>query len=124
MVTILVVDDHSVVQRVLSAQLRKGGFEVVTASSGQEALDRLEEQAIDLAITDIAMPEMDGLTLLKHLRSDQRYQALPIVMLTGSGQDEYGLAAKAEGANEFLTKPTSSRELIETVNRLLDQIAV
>ncbi len=124
MATILVVDDHSVIQRVLSAQLRKGGFEVVTASSGQEALDRLEEMPIDLAITDIAMPEMDGLTLLKHLRADERFQTLPIIMLTGSGQDEYGLIAQAEGADEFLTKPTSSRELVETVNQLLKKITM
>jgi len=119
MAIILVVDDQPVTQRLLSAQLRKNGHLVETASGGREALERLQEAAFDLAILDIAMPEMDGLTLLKLLRADPRYAALRIVMLTASGQDEDRETAQAAGADAFLNKPTSSWELAETVNRVM-----
>jgi CheY-like chemotaxis protein len=121
MSTIMVVDDHSITQRLLSHTLEKNGFDVVTAGDGREALVRLAETSVDLAIVDLAMPEMDGLTLLRVLRGDDRYQMLPVVMLTASGLDEDSAAALSEGANGFLTKPASSWELVETVNRLLSR---
>ena len=119
MASVLVVDDQPVVQRVLSAQLRKNGHEVETYGSAREALARLAETHFDLAILDIAMPDMDGLTLLRLLRADARLAAIPVIMLTASGQDEDRVAALASGANAFLTKPTSSWELAETIGRLL-----
>ena len=119
MAAILVVDDQAVTQRVLSAQLRKNGHEVETAGGAREALERLRADRFDLAILDIAMPEMDGLALLRVLRADARYGTLPIVMLTASGQDEDRIAARACGANAFLNKPTSSWELADTVSGLL-----
>jgi CheY-like chemotaxis protein len=119
MATILIVDDYLVTQRVLSTQLRKNGYEVWTASSAREALARLTETPIDLAILDIAMPEIDGLMLLRQLRCDTRYQALPVIMLTASGQDQDRIEAREAGANDFLSKPASSRELLDTVQRLL-----
>ncbi len=119
MATILVVDDNSVNLRMMGYTLQKGGHTVITAVNGVQALERLAENPPDLVLTDLTMPEMDGLTLLKHIRSDQRFGHLPVIMLTASGQDEDRQTARAEGANEFLTKPTSSRELLDTVNRLL-----
>jgi len=119
MATILVVDDYAVTQRMLSFTLQKQGHATVTASGGAEALDVLQDHPVDLAILDLAMPEMDGVTLLKRLRADPRFQRLPVIMLTASGEDQDRVAAKVAGANDFLTKPTSSRELTETVNRLL-----
>ncbi len=119
MPTILVVDDYSVTIRVLSTQLRKGGYDVVTASNGSEALSQLEQQKIDLAIVDIAMPDMDGITLLEQVRSNQRLASLPIVMLTASVLDDDRLRALKAGASGFLTKPVSSWELLDIVNRQL-----
>ncbi len=119
MPTILVVDDYSVTIRVLSTQLRKGGYDVVTASNGSEALSQLEQQKIDLAIVDIAMPDMDGITLLEQVRSNQRLAGLPIVMLTASVLDDDRLRALKAGASGFLTKPVSSWELLDIVNRQL-----
>jgi CheY-like chemotaxis protein len=119
MATVLVVEDYAVTRRMLSYTLAQDGYTVVTAAHGKEALKRLAETPVDIAIVDIAMPEMDGLTLLRHLRANERYKRLPIVMLTASGQDADRIQAKAEGANDFLSKPTSSRELLDTVNRLL-----
>lgn len=117
--SILVVDDYVVTQRVLSTQLRKGGYEVVTAGSGQEALSYLTQRRFDLAIIDVAMPEMDGITLLEKLRKERRETNLPVIMLTASALDEDRIRAEAAGATDFLTKPISSWELLDVVNRQL-----
>lgn len=117
--SILVVDDYVVTQRVLSTQLRKGGYEVVTAGSGQEALSYLTERRFDLAIIDVAMPEMDGITLLEKLRKERSETNLPVIMLTASALDEDRIRAEAAGATDFLTKPISSWELLDVVNRQL-----
>lgn len=119
MTNILIVDDYLVSHRVLGHILRHGGYAVVTAENGAEALDVLAQEAIDLILLDIAMPVMDGLTLLRHLRADARYATLPVIMLTASGQEADRRAAEAIGANGFLTKPASSGELLDTVQRVL-----
>ena len=114
---ILVVDDYPVTRRILGYTLRKQGYDVVPAADGEEALARLSDHAIDLAILDIAMPGMDGITLLKQIRADPRLRELPVVMLSASGQDQDRITARAEGANAFLSKPCSSHELLDTVRR-------
>ncbi|MBP7960991.1 MAG: response regulator [Caldilineaceae bacterium] len=119
MANILVVDDYSVTQRVITFILQRSGHQIMTASNGQEALTLLAHTVVDLAIVDMAMPVMDGLTLLKLLRADPLYKDIPIVMLTASGDDQHRLEATKVGADAFLTKPASSQELTETVNGLL-----
>jgi len=119
MATILVVDDHRVHQRMYSYTLRKHGHSVLLADHGRMALEHMQQQPVDLVITDIAMPEMNGLELLKHLRNDERYRTLPVILLTASGQEQDQFAARDNGANAFLIKPISSRELVETVLTLL-----
>jgi CheY-like chemotaxis protein len=116
---ILVVDDYSITQKILSHQLRNNGHSVILAGNGREALRCLAENTVDLAIVDIAMPEMDGITLLIHLRADERFKHLPVIMLTASGQDNDRRIAETEGISDFLTKPVSSIELTEAVNRCL-----
>jgi len=116
---ILIVEDYPVTQRVLSLTLKNSGYDVQIASHGVEALQQLNIAPVDLALVDIAMPEMDGLELLRHLRNDKRYTTLPIIMLTASGQDEDRATALVIGADGFLTKPTSSRELLETIQRFV-----
>lgn len=117
--TILVVEDSSTNRRILSYTLQQAGYAVVLAHDGQEALAMLPSTTCDLIISDIAMPEMDGLELLKQVRADRIRQGLPFVMLTASGQDDDRMQARAAGASEFLTKPVSSQELIATVRRYL-----
>lgn len=119
--TILIVEDYPVTQRVLSLTLRNNGYDAVVAGNGIEALDRLEETAVDLVLTDIAMPEMDGITLLRYLRGDERYSNIPVIMLTASGQDDDRKVALSLGANGFLTKPASSHELIDAVSAFITQ---
>ncbi|NWJ95799.1 MAG: response regulator [Chloroflexi bacterium] len=124
MKTILLVEDSPVTQRILSLILEKNGFTVISAFNGLEALEALDQISVELVLCDVGMPEMDGLTLLKRLRADEHYKFLPVIMLTASGQDEDRIAARAEGANYFLTKPSSSKELLDTVNQVLDLCTV
>jgi adenylate cyclase len=119
MATILVVDDDAIGQRMLGYTLQKNGHQVVSAYNGRLALERLGEQPFDLIITDLAMPEMDGPTLLQHVRADARFEHIPVIMLTASGHDQDRIAARASGVTDFLTKPASSHELLDTVNRAL-----
>ncbi len=121
MATILVVDDNAVIRRMISVMLRRAGHLPIPAESVAEALLRLAEMPVDLVLLDLAMPEVDGLTLLRQLRADPRHQRLPIIMLTASAQDQDRVDARAAGANDFLNKPASSTELIETVERWLSK---
>lgn len=120
MATVLVVDDYAISLRLLTHILQRGNHDAVTASHGVQALDLLDQQPIDLVILDIDMPEMDGITVLKHIRADARFQSLPVVMLTASGDDEDRIQAEAAGANGFLYKPVSSGEIIDLVNHFID----
>lgn len=119
MTTVLVVDDSPVSQRLLGYTLQRNGYTVLTASDGRAALALLQRADVDLIISDLSMPEMDGITLLRHIRADNRYCAVQLIMLTASGQDQDRLDAEAAGASYFLTKPASSSELLATVRRVL-----
>src|SRR5215207_1086624 len=121
MATILVVDDYSTSQRLLGFILRQNDRIVLTAIHGLGALEQLAGRPIDLVITDLSMPEMDGMTLLQELRANPRFQNLPVIILTGSAYAQDNTRAKAAGATLFLTKPVESEELIATVTRLLAQ---
>ncbi|MBK9055171.1 MAG: response regulator [Chloroflexi bacterium] len=119
MATILVVDDSPVVRRTLEFTLKKQGHTILTAEDGAEALLQLAHHSVDLIFSDVSMPNLDGIDLLQRLRGDNRYRTLPVIMLTGSGQNQDRLRAEQAGANGFLSKPASSQELIATVNRLV-----
>lgn len=120
MATILVVDDNPVSQRLLAHTLRKHEHTVITVPSGADALAELNAAAIDLVITDLAMPEMDGIALLKAIHAEPRWATVPVLMLTASGEDHDRMIARQAGAAGFMTKPTSSNELVATVNRCLE----
>jgi two-component system, chemotaxis family, chemotaxis protein CheY len=126
MANILVVDDSPVMQRLLTLMLKRNDHEVSTVSNGREAFVYLADegqkdgQKVDLIITDVNMPEIDGLALLQTLRADNRYKHLPIIVLTASGQEGIRRIAARGGANGFLTRPTSSWELKEIINHCLE----
>lgn len=122
MTSILIVDDSPLITRMLRFMLSHEGYDVLVANNGYEALAYLEKNPVDLMIIDLAMPRMDGLTLLRSVRNDCRYKALPVIMLTASGFDEDKIVAMREGANVFLTKPAGSFELIATIRQLLEHV--
>lgn len=116
---ILLADD-SPVQLLTCRHILSGhGFEVVTAVDGLEAWDQLCDSTFDLLISDILMPRMDGYQLLSAVKEEDDMQHMPVVLLTGSGEEEQVLAQRAVGASAVLTKPISSWALLETVQGLL-----
>lgn len=116
---ILVVDDEPVSLMLLDTILRRSNFDVTTAASAQDALNLLNNEAIDLMILDLLMPDMDGLTLLKHLRGETKFEKLPIIVFTAVNQSRIREEAFQKGATTFLTKPVSSRELTRVVSKHL-----
>ncbi|PDV97101.1 response regulator [Candidatus Chloroploca asiatica] len=119
MAKILVVDDSSVTRHLLSYTLTHKGHHVIALACGNEALELLTTEAVDMVIADLEMPIMDGITLLKHIRSSERTFAIQLLMLTASSNEQDREDAQAAGANGFLTKPASSRDLVAAVERLL-----
>lgn len=119
--TIVIADDEPHVLRSLEFILKKQGYRVVTATNGEEALARVVEQDPDLVFLDIQMPKMDGNTVLRKLRDDDRFKDLYIVMITAKGQEVDRLNSLECGANEYVTKPYSPRKLVARVQEILGE---
>lgn len=119
MATILLVDDYPVTLRLLSYVLEREGHTVLTAEDAHAAFDLLNARHVDLLISDLHMPEVDGIALLRTVRADARLGALPVLMLTASGELDDRDAAEQAGATGFLTKPVATRQLLDTVDGVL-----
>lgn len=117
--SILLVDDEPNLRELLRHMLEIGGFEVVEAEDGFDALDKLAENAPDMMILDVMMPNLDGVSLCKQLRATARFATLPIVMLSGKTQYHAVQEGLAAGANRYLCKPITVNELIQTVREVL-----
>ena len=117
---ILVVDDDDSLRRVLQAQLEQDGYSVVTAASAQQALSLLQLRGYDLVITDLRMPDISGIEVLKHVKS--QYPETVVIVLTAFGTVETAVEAMKAGAYDFLTKPVHPEELSLVVARALDHL--
>lgn len=117
--TILLVDDSPTILNLLRLTLRQAGYIVATASDGQEALEMLKATQVDLVITDVNMPRMDGLTLISHLRENEATRNLPVIVLSTQHSLRDHKMGKDAGADMYLDKPVASQELVETVDQLL-----
>ncbi len=117
--TVMTVDDSSSMRQMLVFALSSCGFDVVEAANGQEALASMEQKGIDLLITDLNMPVMNGLDLIKAVRSQPQWQYLPILMLTTESQDSMKQAGKAAGATGWIVKPFDQDKLLSVVQRVL-----
>ncbi len=116
---ILFVDDEEQIRRLLSSFLSRRGYAVTTAVDGQQALEMLETETPDMVITDVNMPNVDGVELTRRLRADPRLGHLPIIMLSAKVQTDEILAGYAEGADEYVPKPIEMRVLAAKVESLL-----
>jgi DNA-binding response OmpR family regulator len=113
---ILLVDDEQSIQTLLSYPLRKDGYDVVRAADGREALDRFAEQAFDLVVLDLMLPQLDGLEVCRRLRARS---PVPIIMLTAKSEEIDKVLGLELGADDYITKPFSMREFRSRVKAAL-----
>jgi two-component system chemotaxis response regulator CheY len=119
MATILAVDDSNSLRQMVTFTLREAGFSVLEASNGAEAFDIAKRERADLVLSDVNMPVMDGLQLVRELRALPEYRCTPVLMLTTESSDEKKQAGKAAGATGWLVKPFDPEKLLATVRRVL-----
>jgi CheY-like chemotaxis protein len=117
--TILIVDDELHMLRFIAFVLRPLNATVLTAGSGREALQIIRERPIDLALFDVHMPDVDGLTALQSLRSSGDSKNLPVILLTGAGESHIEAKGRALGVQAFFRKPFSPAQLAACVRELL-----
>jgi two-component system chemotaxis response regulator CheY len=115
---IMVVDDSNTIRQSLKAVLQSEGYEVVEAANGVDALIKMKENAIGLFISDINMPEMDGIALLKKIKEDENYKHTPVIMLTTESTGDMITKGKEAGARAWMIKPFLSEHLLEVVKKL------
>ena len=115
---VLIVEDHPDMQRFINS-LVSMQYDTLVARNGKQALELLEKEKIDLIISDVMMPEMDGYQLLDSLKSSDAYRHIPVVMLTALNSDESKLQALTIGVDDYMTKPFSPEELMARVHNLL-----
>lgn len=116
--TVLIVDDSTSVRKMVESALRMMRYSVLTAADGLEALEVLEKKQVDLAIFDVNMPRMDGLSLLKTVRERPEWAELPILMLTTEGQEADIERALTLGATAYMRKPFKPGQLLAQLKRL------
>jgi len=116
--TIMTVDDSSSVRQMVSFTLKDAGYEVIEATDGQDALNRLKG-SVDMIITDLNMPNVDGIELIRKIRSSTGYKFIPIVMLTTESQDEKKQEGKKAGASGWIVKPFKPPQILSVVQKLL-----
>jgi two-component system chemotaxis response regulator CheY len=117
--TILTVDDSTSMRQMVKATLVSAGYGVVEAADGQEALDYARENSVDLVISDVNMPRMDGITLISELRQLPAYRLTPMLMLTTESSQEKKMEGKRVGATGWIVKPFNPTQLLATLKRLL-----
>ena len=116
---VLAVDDSTSMRQMVRATLVSAGYDVVEAADGQEALDYARENPVDLVITDVNMPRMDGITLVSELRSLPSYRLTPVLLLTTESSMEKKMEGKKAGATGWIVKPFNPAQLLATLQKLL-----
>ncbi len=119
--TILIVENEVSNRILIEKVLSTRGYRCLSASNGREALDMLDREAVDLILTDLSMPVLDGYRTIQLIRSSPRLSQVPIVAVTAYALNDESEAAMQIGCNEYLTKPFKPRQLLEVVDRLLPQ---
>ena len=117
---ILTVDDSTSMRQMVRATLESAGYGVVEAIDGQEALDFARKQSVDLVISDVNMPRMDGIRLVSELRGLPTYRLTPLLLLTTESSQEKKREGKKAGATGWIVKPFNPTQLLATLNRLLN----
>ncbi|WP_330214699.1 response regulator [Pseudomonas sp. AM8] len=116
---VLVVDDSSSVRQVVGIALRSAGYDVIEASDGKDALAKLTGQKVHLIISDVNMPNMDGITFVKEVKKLANYKFTPIIMLTTESQESKKAEGQAAGAKAWVVKPFQPAQMLAAVSKLI-----
>jgi DNA-binding response OmpR family regulator len=119
---VLVVDDEADLIRILQFGLQAIGYQVETASDGQEALKKARETKPDIILLDLMLPKLDGYKVCRLLKFDERYKNIPIIILSARTQEGDQLLAMEMGANRFITKPYDFSEVLSHIEALLKSV--
>ena len=117
--TILTVDDSATIRQVVGMTLKGAGYEVMEASDGKDALNKLDGKKINLIISDVNMPNMDGITFVKEAKKLANYKFTPVIMLTTESQDSKKQEGQAAGAKAWVVKPFQPEQMLAAVAKLI-----
>ncbi|OAI24995.1 response regulator [Methylomonas sp. EFPC3] len=117
--TILVVDDSASVRQVVSIALKGAGYDVIEGVDGKDALSKLNGQKVHLVISDVNMPNMDGITFVKELKQLPAYKFTPVIMLTTESQESKKQEGQAAGAKAWVVKPFQPAQMLAAVSKLI-----
>jgi len=117
---ILIADDEPNIVAALEFLLQQGGYEVLTAHDGEEALRLVEAHAPDIVLLDVMMPQKSGYEVCQRIRERQQWRHIKIVMLSAKGRDAEVIKGLSMGADLYVTKPFSTRELMSKINGLFE----
>lgn len=119
---ILVADDDPLVLKSITFILKKAGYELVTVTDGQQALDRIREDPPFLALLDVMMPEMDGLDVCRTVKADPDLQHIPVFLVTARAMVQERERGFQAGADDYITKPFANKELLDRVKEIHDAV--
>lgn len=117
--TILVVDDSASVRQVVNIALTGAGYQVVEASDGKDALVKLDKHRVNLIISDVNMPNMDGITMLKEVKKRPDTKFTPVIMLTTESEQSKKEQGRAAGAKAWVVKPFQPQQMLAAVSKLV-----
>ena len=116
---ILVVDDSPTMLKMMSEPFISKGYVVITASDGEEALEKIEKEMPNLVVLDVVMPKLNGFRVCKKIKSSPEYKYIKVILLTTKDQESDKFWGVKQGADAYMTKPFTGDELLETASRLL-----
>lgn len=117
--TALVVDDSTSIRQMVAFTLKQAGFDVIEGMHGEDALTNVNGKSVDLVITDLNMPVMDGMTLIRNLREKPQFKFTPILMLTTESQETRKQEGKTAGATGWIVKPFEPEKLLQVVAKVV-----
>ncbi|MCP4995159.1 MAG: response regulator [Gammaproteobacteria bacterium] len=117
--TILIVDDSASIRQVVGIALRGAGYQVIEACDGKDALSKMTGDKIHLIISDVNMPNMDGITFLKEVKKHPRYKFTPVIMLTTEAGQNKMTEGRASGAKAWVVKPFQPPQMLDAVSKLI-----
>lgn len=115
---ILIVDDDKITRKILSFYLKSKGHQIITAENGLDAIEKIGVEPVDMIVTDLNMPYMDGLELTRTIRADAVMCGIPVIMITTEADDEERKQADEAGVTDYLVKPASADQIAASIQRI------